>query len=203
MPNADLLAGLGLFVRRGFLDAELCRAVRREMASAARTPALLRPHGEPGAIVAETTRRTGIADVSAATAAGIEDRLLAIKPALEAYFRVDLAGCQPPQFYIYEAGDFFAPHRDSDVDPQAPSHIQARQVSLSILLNDALGGPDDPPYQGGALVFYGTRADRAGATFGIPLEGEIGMLVAFRSDWTHEVRPVTSGRRYSIVTWFS
>ena len=28
------------------------------------------------------------------------------------------------------------------------------------------------------------------------------MFVAFRSDWIHEVKPVTSGRRYSIVTWF-
>jgi SM-20-related protein len=203
MPNAELLARLGLFVRRGFLDAETCRLIRREMSSAARTPALLRPYGEAAAVVAERTRRTGIADASAATAALVERRLLAIGPALETHFRVELTTCQGPQFYIYEEGDFFIPHRDRDVDPQAPTHIQARQISISILLNAGAGGADRQPYRGGALVFYGTRANRGGATFGIPLEGQEGMLVAFRSDWLHEVRPVTSGRRYSIVTWFS
>ena len=34
------------------------------------------------------------------------------------------------------------------------------------------------------------------------LRGEPGTLVAFRSETTHEVTPVTHGERYSIVSWF-
>jgi predicted 2-oxoglutarate/Fe(II)-dependent dioxygenase YbiX len=28
------------------------------------------------------------------------------------------------------------------------------------------------------------------------------MLVGFRADWIHEVEPVTSGVRYTVVSWF-
>ena len=30
-----------------------------------------------------------------------------------------------------------------------------------------------------------------------------GMLVAFRSDILHEAQPVSFGKRYAIVTWFT
>jgi predicted 2-oxoglutarate/Fe(II)-dependent dioxygenase YbiX len=117
---------------------------------------------------------------------------------------VRLTGWQRPQFYVYEPGDFFVPHQDrNDTDPTAPDWVRSRQVSVSILLNDERGGLDGQAHRGGGLVFYGHRGDRPGTGFAIPLEPEEGMLVAFPSDWIHEVRPVTSGRRYSIVTWFS
>jgi predicted 2-oxoglutarate/Fe(II)-dependent dioxygenase YbiX len=203
MPNVALLGHLGLFVRRGFLSAESCRQIRAEMATAARISAMVRPSGEPGGILDHTTRRTGVASVSASTIATVEDQLRATLPALQEYFGVRLAGWQQPQFYIYEEGDFFLAHRDSDpADPSAPDWIKARQVSVSIFLNDVRGNLDSEPHGGGALVFHGRRGDRAGEGFGIPLESEEGMFVAFRSDWIHEVKPVTSGRRYSIVTWF-
>jgi SM-20-related protein len=172
------------------------------MSSAALTPALVRPIGEATGTDNEMARRTGIAEVSAATTALVRDRLLAVKPALEKHFKMQLAGCQEPQFYIYEEGDFFQPHQDRGTDPLAPDHIKARLASVSIFLNDQAGGSDRQPYSGGALVFYGRRGGDGGPTFGIPLESEEGMCVAFRSDWIHEVRPITTGRRYSIVTWF-
>lgn len=203
MPNATILGHLGLFVRPGFLSAESCRLIRNEVASAARIPAMIRPVGEAGGVLDQTTRRTGVANVSAPIFTLVEDRLRATKPALEEHFRVQLAGWQRPQFYVYEEGDFFGAHRDRDAtDPVAPDWVKVRQVSVSIFLNDERGGLDAHPYRGGALVFHGYRGDRSGEGFGIPLDGEEGMLIAFRSDWIHEVRPVTSGRRYSIVTWF-
>jgi predicted 2-oxoglutarate/Fe(II)-dependent dioxygenase YbiX len=203
MPNATILGHLGLFVRRGFLSAEVCRQIRREMAGAPRVSAMVRPLGEPGGVLDETTRRTAVASVSASTTAIVEDQLRAIQPALEEYFQVRSAGWQLPQFYIYEEGDFFLAHRDSDAaDPVAPDWVKARQLSVSILLNDKRGDLDGEPYGGGTLVFYGRRGDLSGAGFGIPLESEEGMFVAFRSDWIHEVKPVTRGRRYSVVTWY-
>ena len=84
----------------------------------------------------------------------------------------------------------------------APDWVKARQLSVSIFLNHAKGSVDGEAHGGGTLVFYGIRGDRSRGGFAIPLESEEGMFVAFRSDWIHEVRPVTSGRRYAIVTWF-
>jgi predicted 2-oxoglutarate/Fe(II)-dependent dioxygenase YbiX len=203
MPNATILSHLGLFVRRGFLSAESCRQIRSEMAAAARVPAMIRPLGQVDGVLDEKTRRTGVVDVSATTTAMVEAQLRATQPALQEYFHVQPTGWQRLQFYIYEEGDFFAAHRDKDdADPVSPDWVKARQLSVSILLNDARDGSDGETYGGGALVFYGRRGDRDGAGFRIPLETEEGMLVAFRSDWIHEVQPVTSGRRYTIVTWF-
>ncbi len=202
MPNATIFGHLGLFVRRGFLSAESCRQIRSEMAAAARVPAMIRPIGAADGVLDYTTRRTGVASMCASTTAIVEDQLRATQPALEEYFQVQSAGWQRLQFYIYEPGDFFSAHRDKDaVDPVAPDWVKMRQVSVSIFLNDERGGLDDERYEGGSLVFYGVRGDRS-AGFRIPLESEEGMFVAFRSDWIHEVQPVTSGRRYSIVTWF-
>jgi predicted 2-oxoglutarate/Fe(II)-dependent dioxygenase YbiX len=164
---------------------------------------MIRPVGSADGVLDHTTRRTGVASVSASTTAIIEDQLRATQPALEEYFQVQSAGWQRLQFYIYEPGDFFSAHRDKDaVDPVAPDWVKMRQISVSIFLNDQRGGLDGERYEGGALVFYGNRGDQSGAWFRIPLESEEGMFVAFRSDWLHEVRPVTSGRRYCIVTWF-
>lgn len=203
MPNATILGHLGLFLRRGFLSAECCRQIRSEMAAAARVPAMVRPQGEAGGVLDQSTRRTGVVSVSASTTAIVEDQLRAIQPAVEEHFQVQSAGWQRLQFFIYEEGDFFLAHRDKDaVDPVAPDWVKARLVSVSILLNDVRGGLDGERYGGGEMIFYGYRGDRSGAGFGITVESEEGMFVAFRSDWIHEVKPVTSGRRYSIVTWF-
>jgi predicted 2-oxoglutarate/Fe(II)-dependent dioxygenase YbiX len=38
---------------------------------------------------------------------------------------------------------------------------------------------------------------------GFPLQPEEGLLIAFPSRMMHEVQPVTRGKRYSIVTWYS
>src|SRR5262245_25803366 len=203
MLSVTILGHLGLFVRRGFLSAECCRDIRQEMAAGARLPAMVRPSGEAGGVVDQATRRTGVANVSESTTRIVEEGLRATKPALAEHFQVQLTGWQKPQFYMYEPGDFFLPHRDRDAeDPAAPDWIKARQVSVSIFLNDAAGGPDAEPHRGGSLVFYGRRGDGKGAAFSVPLESEEGMFVAFRSDWIHEVKPITSGRRYSIVTWY-
>jgi len=203
MPNASILTRLGLYVQRDFLSAESCQQIRSEMVTAVRAAAIIRPPGQAGGVLDEKTRRTGIAEVSASTVALVEERLRAMKPVLEEHFLVQLAGWQRLQFYIYEEGDFFVAHRDKDdTDPTAPDWVRARQVSVSILLNDERGGRDGEAYRGGTLVFHGHRGDRPGTGFAIPLEGEEGMFLAFPSDCIHEVRPVTSGRRYSIVTWF-
>src|SRR5258705_10317348 len=100
MLSITILGRLGLFVRRQFLSAEICREIRSEMAAAVRISAMIRPAGEAGGVLDQATRRTGVANVSAATVAIVEERLRATKNALEEHFAVRLAGWQQPQFYI-------------------------------------------------------------------------------------------------------
>ena len=169
MQNVTVLAHLGLFVRPGFLSTECCRQIRREMIVAARVPAMVRPMRNAGGVLDQTTCRTGVASMSASTVQMVEDRLRAAQPALEEHFRLRLAGGQAPRFYIYDSGDFFLPHQDRDAeDPVAPDWIKARQVSVSIFLSDVAAGLDAEPHGGGALVFYGRRADQPSAQFGVP-----------------------------------
>jgi len=75
-----------------------------------------------------------------------------------------------------------------------------RKVSVSIFLNQESATPESGEYGGGSLVFSNYRHEPEAQEF--RLGGEAGMLVAFRSETTHEVKPVTHGERYAIVTWY-
>ena len=79
----------------------------------------------------------------------------------------------------YKTGDYVKKHVDTSSD-------QHRTLSCSLILND--------DYQGGEISFF---------------DGEVkpnlkkGDLLIFPSSFTypHQVLPVTSGTRYSIITW--
>jgi hypothetical protein len=43
---------------------------------------------------------------------------------------------------------------------------------------------------------------RSGKDARSPLIAEPGLLIAFPSDKWHEVKPVSHGRRFTVVTWF-
>lgn len=80
----------------------------------------------------------------------------------------------------YKEGQFYVQHTDS-------FKSQQRSVSCSFLLND--------DYEGGEFAFF----DRE-----IVIKGSKGSIVMFPSNFMfpHEVMPVTSGTRYSIITWY-
>jgi predicted 2-oxoglutarate/Fe(II)-dependent dioxygenase YbiX len=48
-------------------------------------------------------------------------------------------------------------------------------------------------------VLYGLLGEK----HGIPISGEPGLLIGFRADTVHEVRPVTRGRRYAVLSWLT
>ena len=73
---------------------------------------------------------------------------------------------------------------------------------IVIFLNDHDEMPAQNAYSGGALAFYGLIHDPRAAKYCFPLFGKTGLLVAFPSDIVHEVQPIVSGERYTIVTWF-
>jgi len=80
----------------------------------------------------------------------------------------------------YETGDFYIQHTDSFLR-------QHRSVSCSFILND--------DYEGGEFAFF----DRE-----LVYKVKKGSCIMFPSNfiYPHEIMPVTSGTRYSIITWF-
>lgn len=80
----------------------------------------------------------------------------------------------------YNEGQFYIQHTDSFKNQQ-------RSVSCSFLLND--------DYEGGEFAFF----DRE-----IMIRGGKGSIVMFPSNFMfpHEIMPVISGTRYSIITWY-
>jgi predicted 2-oxoglutarate/Fe(II)-dependent dioxygenase YbiX len=80
----------------------------------------------------------------------------------------------------YEVGGFYLEHTDAFKD-------RPRAVSCSFALND--------DYEGGEFAFF----DRE-----LKYKLKKGSCIMFPSNfmYPHEIMPVTSGTRYSIITWF-
>ena len=80
----------------------------------------------------------------------------------------------------YEVGGFYTQHTDS-------FKYRPRAVSCSFMLND--------DYEGGEFAFF----DRE-----LVYKLKKGSCIMFPSNfmYPHEIMPVTSGTRYSIITWF-
>lgn len=80
----------------------------------------------------------------------------------------------------YKEGQFYITHTDSFKE-------RPRAVSCSFALND--------DYEGGEFAFFGRE---------LVYNLKKGSCIMFPSNfmYPHEIMPVTSGTRYSIVTWF-
>ncbi|MGE3727369.1 MAG: 2OG-Fe(II) oxygenase [Candidatus Sericytochromatia bacterium] len=96
-------------------------------------------------------------------------------------FRFELKRFSAPEILRYEPSGFYAPHSDL-----GQGETSSRKLSAVALLS--------PPesYSGGELVFYPRFA---------PCSREQGTLFLFPAYLMHEVKPVSSGQRYTLVTW--
>ena len=107
----------------------------------------------------------------------------------------DLDGCDLVQYGTYSDGGFYDWHVDeeAEIEPINGKYF-ARKLSMTIWLND----PDE--YEGGELdiEIKGPDVDLRYDTLKYPK----GSILIFPSDKWHRVRPVTSGERKSLVTWF-
>jgi predicted 2-oxoglutarate/Fe(II)-dependent dioxygenase YbiX len=201
MPTCDFLNRLGVLVAKGFFDAALCARLRAEL-RAARGEAAVVYRDDGQLAVKRSVRRASLLKVAPDTISLVDARLGTLRPALEGHFRVPLRGWEDANFLRYVKGDYYHAHRDANPTPEAPDYLQARRVSIVLFLNGEASGPEDPGYAGGNLTLYGLVADPRWASYGFPLRGEEGLLVAFRSDVLHEVTPVTHGERFTLVTWY-
>ena len=186
MSESDGPAHFNLFLLQNFLDPDSCASLRAELALAPTTQAPVYIEGTEGTIH-ETIRKTTSLHPASETLWQIHERLSTQKSALESHFGVRLTDCEQPQFLRYQKGDFFVRHQDGNTEQLDFDHLRVRRISIVVFLNDS--------FSGGSLTFYDPTTTFA-------LAGETGLLVAFRADTFHEVLPVTSGERFTVISWF-
>jgi predicted 2-oxoglutarate/Fe(II)-dependent dioxygenase YbiX len=192
MPHDDF----DLYVVRDFFDHETCRELIRELRSSPAGGALT--YGQESAgVINENVRRVSRVQPSAGTVALVTQRLMDQRANAAEHFGVSLSRCEEPQFLCYRPGDFFVAHQDGNTGLVNLESDRLRRVSVSIFLNRQSDAPEDDSFCGGSLTFSNWRNGR-----NLSFKGEAGTLVAFRSETTHEVTPITHGERYSIVSWY-
>ena len=194
------MSALHLFTAKNFLDAQSCRDLIAEARSAPTTRAPVYIQGSD-TVIHETIRKTTSFHPREATVTQLHQRLLEQRSALEQHFQRSFSDCERPQFLRYEPGDFFVRHQDGNTDQLEFDHLRIRRISLIVFLNDYAAEPKDNCYSGGALNLYEKNEGPDGAG-PCPVFGETGLLVAFTADTMHEVSPVTSGERFTVITWF-
>jgi len=195
MANQDAANWPDLFVVKEFLDRVLCAQIVAEMSAAQAEAAMVYGHSISGS-ADQNVRQTLRIRPSTETIELITARLIAHKRTIEKHFAISLSECEDPQFLRYRVGDFFVAHQDGNTG-LLRLDSERRRVSLVIFLSRESELPEPDAYSGGSLIFTDLRQGRK-----VHVTGEPGKLVAFRSETTHEVLPVTHGERYSIVSWF-
>lgn len=203
MPRPEFFKRLGLFVVDDFLDAEYCAQLCAEVLASPATPGRVGGNDSMRQGWVDESRRSVLcADVPAATVMLLGSRLVQVKPRLEEHFQVSLADCDGPHLLRYGPGNFYTPHRD--VDAGSPDHLQGREVSIIVFLNPSTPDPAfKGGYGGGDLTFYGLLPGARWDECGFSFEASPGVLVAFRPDLLHEVKPVTFGQRLTVAAWFN
>ena len=195
MTSADVSTWPDLFIVEHFLSLATCREILAAMNVARSEAATVYGRATSGAVdsgIRQTLRLRPSDEIVEL----ITTRFLDQQSALEKHFGFKVTECEEPQFLRYGVGDFFVAHQDGNTG-LLRLDTELRRISLVIFLSRESESPQPDTYCGGSLLFTDFRADRKGS-----VAGEPGTLVAFRSETTHEVTPVTHGERYSIVSWF-
>lgn len=196
MPKSHTTDHFDLYLVKNFFDVETCRELIVELRESPAAPAVTYGLGSSGE-VNEGVRKVTRAQPSAETVARVAQRLMDHREKVGEHFGVSLSRCEEPQFLCYRTGDFFVAHQDGNTGLVSLASDKSRLVSVSIFLNRQSETTESDSYSGGSLVFSDWRLNKR-----FELAGEAGTLVAFRSEVTHEVIPVTHGERYSIVSWY-
>ena len=175
-----------VFEVKQFLEPVLCESIVGEMKATEGSAATVYGRNTSGSI--DTNVRSTLRVVpSRETVELVTQRLLSCKSAVEKHFSVSLNECEDPQFLRYRKGDFFVAHQDGNTG-LLKLDTELRLISTVIFLNAR--------YDGGSFIFSSIHAPS------FHLIAEPGTLVAFRSETTHEVTPVTHGERFSIASWY-
>jgi PKHD-type hydroxylase len=131
---------------------------------------------------AKTNRKSSVAWID--DLEFLNDRL---KDKLKTTFNIngmEVSGLGSFQFTEYKMGDYFGWHIDSNA-----TIYKDRFASTVIQLND--------DYTDGIFEIKNLNGDL------VSIENKIGSLYIFNSNLVHQVTPVKSGIRYSLVNWVS
>jgi SM-20-related protein len=199
MDISRLIAWYDLRLTPNFLDDVTCQQLIQEAQASGSDPASVYGQGDGGQ-VNDLVRKAKRLKLPATTTEFVKQKLIEHKETIEEQFSIPLKSCEEPQFLRYDIGDFFVAHQDGNTGLIRLSSDAERRVSISILLNPQSEEPVPGTYSGGWLKFSDYRAEPQYSEFPLPIEA--GTLVAFRSERTHEVTPITRGERYSIVSWY-
>jgi SM-20-related protein len=180
-----------------FLDGATIDVIRREMRAA---------QGHPAALLGSTSEHSPLPSarkatrltVSEAVRAPVMQRLASLQPRIEVRFRRSLEGSEEPQFLRYRPGDYFVAHQDGNT-PLVHDPSRFRKISVVIFLTAQSEHLTPETFCGGSLVLHGPVGEREPP---VTLASVPGTLVAFPSETTHEVLPITHGERLSIVSWY-
>jgi len=199
MDISRLIAWYGLRLTPNFLDDATCQQLISEAQASGSDPAIVYGQNDVGQ-VNDLVRKAKRLELPATTIEYVKQRLIEHQKTLEDRFSIPLSTCEDPQFLRYDVGDFFVAHQDGNTGLLKLASDAERRVSISLLLNSQSDEPVSGTYGGGSLRFSDYRAEPQNREFYLPIEA--GTLVAFRSELTHEVTPITHGHRYSIVSWY-
>lgn len=117
---------------------------------------------------------------------------------IKAGWNFDIDEGEPYQFTKYTEGQFYGWHQD--VGPDGFNDGLQRKLSLVVSLTD----PSE--YEGGNLEIVSpnlspvTKIEKK--TFSEPEWMNKGTVIVFPSMMWHQVKKVTKGTRYSLVSWF-
>ena len=200
MPSSRFFRELGLFVRDEFLDAATCARFQSPMRFNEFEKGLVVRSDGTDDVLDEDVRKVLRVKAEAKMRDEVWDAIHGLKPSLEGHFGVTLRSSEPPTFLRYDEGAFYQPHMDGHCDSVAKT--RDRRVSIVVFLNAASAELSPNTFGGGELMFYGLLDGLHWEKCGFALNAQPGLLVAFRSDTWHEVRPVTFGQRFTVVTWF-
>src|ERR1044072_1241725 len=150
---------------------------------------------EANGMVEASVRKATRVSVSADMHQRVMNLLTARMTEIARHFGDIVSECEEPQFLRYQPGDYFIPHQDGNT-PLIRDDSRLRKISLVIFLSRH---SEPEGYSGGSLVLHGAYPDY---DFRQPVANQPGSLVAFRSQTTHEVTPVTNGERFTIVSWY-
>ena len=182
-----------------FLDAATCLELTGQLADADAGAATVYGASAGGSID-ENMRKTKRLVPPQKTLDDVMGRLSGELESVGKRFGMTLTIIEEPQFLRYNVGDFFVAHQDGNTGLMRSEREQSRKISVLVFLNSQTESPDADGHCGGTLVFTEWRPSRQSGRLEVPAKA--GTLVAFPSDLTHEVIPVTHGTRYSIATWF-
>ena len=201
MAKASQLIPFGVFVRPLFVAPDLCAQWVDLMGRSGGREARVFSQEKGKLVLANQVRKVRMVRVTDEAITEVNRKLRDLRTQIADHFQVSLQGHEPPKFLSYKKGDFFFPHRDNGDAGSVPDIYQKRRISVVIFLNDHSSQPKEGCYSGGELVLN-LFTDPKAAHLGLGLEGESGLLIAFRSDVMHEVKAVRHGHRHTIVSWF-